>query len=311
METDRYRILSRVVKLGSFSKAAEELGYTQSAVSQAVSALEAAVGFRLVVRNRSGLGLTPEGGQLLPLMENVLHAQRLVQERVDELANLEGGTVRIGTIASISEHWLPSVIAEYRRRWPLVEFVIHQGDYASIAEWVRTGKVDFGFVNPGAVKGLRTKTVAEGAMVAVLAPDHPLAALERVPLSALAAEPFILLEEGGYYEPLEAFAAQGLKPDVRFTIHDDFAIMAMVEQGLGVSVLAELVMGRCAWNVVWRPCDPSVHRVIALAWKDDASVPRASRRFMELVEQRCGCGEAAAGSAIATTPAPATSDAGC
>lgn len=288
MDTSRYQILARVVELGSFSKAADELGYTQSAVSQAVATIENAIGFKLVVRDRSGIHLTPEGKLVFPSIEGVLNAERLVEEKVAEIAGLERGTVRMGTIASISEQWLPEVIARFQKQWPAVEFVIHQGDYYLIPEWIREGRVDFGFVNPAAVQGLKTQVITDGAMCAVLPPSHPLAKLDTVPLEALAKEPFILLEEGGYYEPLEAFKTCGLKPDVRFTIHDDFAIMAMVEQDLGVSILAELIMERCGWNVVTRPCDPPVSRTIALAWKDDASVPIASRRFMDMVAELCG-----------------------
>lgn len=89
--------------------------------------------------------------------------------------------------------------------------------------------------------------------------------MKVVPLAELAREPFILLEERNYYETLGAFKVAGLATDVRFTIHDDFAIMAMVAQGLGVSILAELVMRRAGRNVVIRPCMPSVTRTIAIA----------------------------------------------
>lgn len=283
METDRYRVLAKVVELGSFSKAAAALGYTQSAVSQSVAATEAALGFRLVVRDRGGVRLTPEGRAVFPSIESVVCAQRIVEEKASEVLGLERGTVRMGTIASVSEHWLPAVIAEFQKKWPQVEFIIHQGDYDSIPEWIRTGKVDFGFVNPASVSGLKTEPIAHGEMLAILPASHRLADSEKVPLGELVGEPFILLEEGGYYEPLEAFRAEGLEPDIRFTIHDDFTIMAMVEQGLGVSILAELVMRKCPWEVVARPCDPPVVRAIALAWRDDASVPIASRRFMDAV----------------------------
>lgn len=288
METDRYKVLSQVVQLGSFSKAADALGYTQSAVSQSVAATEAALGFRLLARSRNGVRLTPEGAAVYPHIETVLNSQRIVEEKAAEVIGLETGTVRMGTIASISEQWLPQVIAEFQERWPRVEFVIHQGDYDSIPEWIRTGRVDFGFVNPAAVTDLETQVVAGGEMLAVLPENHPLASLEVVPLAELAREPFILLEEGSYYEPLEAFKVAGLAPDVRFTIHDDFAIMAMVEQGLGVSILAELVMRRAGWNVVTRPCMPSVTRTIALAWKDNSKVPIASHRFMNCILDRWG-----------------------
>lgn len=119
--------------------------------------------------------------------------------------------IRMGTLASISAHWLPGLLKEFQEQYPEVEFVIHQGDYSSIYEWIKTGAVDFGFVNPEAVTGIETIVLKEGVMLAVLPADHPLGKKDVVPLTELAKEPFILLEEGHYYEPLEAFKAIGYK----------------------------------------------------------------------------------------------------
>lgn len=97
-------------------------------------------------------------------------------------------------------------------------------------------------------------TIRQGAMLAVLPEGHPFAVLDRVPLKALAEEPMILLEEGHYSEPLEAFSSVGLKPNVRLRIHDDYSIMTMVEAGLGFSILAELIL--CTAPTTGSPCGP-------------------------------------------------------
>lgn len=286
MDTRKYAALKRVVETGRFSKAADELGYTQSALSQAISSLEGELGFTLLDRSRTGARLTREGRALYPLVEQVLNAQRAVEEKAGEINGLESGVVRIGTIASISAHWLPGLIREFEEAHPGVTFVIHQGDYTLIPEWIRGGLIDFGFVNPRAVSGLALTPLAEGAMSAVLPKGHRLAKRKTVPLCELAREPFILLEEGSYYEPLEAFAECGCKPAVKYTIHDDYSIMAMVEQGLGVTVLANLIMKRSPYQLEVRPTDPPITRSIALAYKDEAQLPIAARRFMALVESR-------------------------
>jgi DNA-binding transcriptional LysR family regulator len=167
--------------------------------------------------------------------------------------------------------------------YPRVELVIHQGDYTSIQQWIKTGTVDFGFVNPKAVSGMETVVLKEGAMLAVLPDNHPLADHDVVPLDLLAAEPYILLEEGHYYEPLEAFKSIGAAPNVKYTIHDDYAIMTMVEAGLGASILAELVLYRTNYRLALRPTAPPVSRTIAIGYKDKASLPMASKRFIEYI----------------------------
>lgn len=286
MDTRRYEALQKIVELGRFSKAAERLGYTQSALSQAIASLEAELGCTLLERSRAGVRLTLEGHELYPCIERVIHAQRLVEEKAAELCGLESGVVRIGAIASISAHWLPALIRDFEQQHPGVRFVIHQGDYALIPEWIRSGLVDFGFVNPAGVSGLETRSLKTGAMSAVLPLGHPLAQKATVPLVELAREPFILLEEGGYYEPLEAFAACGCEPCIKYTIHDDYSIMAMVSQGLGVTILANLIMERSPYELEVRPTDPAITRSIALAYRSEALLPRAAKRFMELIEQR-------------------------
>ena len=123
-------------------------------------------------------------------------------------------------------------------------------------------------------------------MLAVLPKEHPLAELEAVPLELLAKEPFILLEEGHYYEPLEAFRSLCVTPNVKYTIHDDYAIMTMVEAGLGVSILAELILHRTNYRLALRPTVPAVSRTIAAGYRDRNSLPIASKYFIDSLVKR-------------------------
>ena len=276
--------MQKIAALGSFTKAAEALGYTQSAMSQMVASLEDELSIKLFIRSRTGTRLTPEGKELYPYIEQLVYRYFSIQEKANEIRGLETGVIRIGTLASISAHWLPGLLKEFQSRYPGVEFVIHQGDYTTIQEWIKTGAVDFGFVNPKAVSGMETKLLKEGAMLAVLPEKHPLADLDVVPLELLAKEPFILLEEGHYYEPLEAFHTAGIEPNIRYTIHDDYAIMAMVEAGLGVSILAELILHRTNYRLALRSTEPPISRIIAIGYKEKTSLSMASKRFISYIQ---------------------------
>lgn len=282
----RYLALQKIVELGSFSRAAKALGYTQSAMSQMIASLENELSIKLFNRHRTGAKLTLEGAELYPYIERMIYQYRAAQEKAREIRGLETGVIRMGTLASISAHWMPGLLRGFQAAYPGVEFVIHQGDYTSIQEWIKTGAIDFGFVSPKAVSGLETIVLKEGAMLAVLPEQHPLAEKEVVPLAELAAEPFILLEEGHYYEPLESFQAIGVRPNVKYTIHDDYAIMTMVEAGLGVSILAELILHRTNYRLALRPTEPPVSRTIAIGYKDKAALPMACKRFIEYLRQR-------------------------
>lgn len=278
---NRYLALQKIVELGSFSKAAEAMGYSQSATSQMIASLEDELSIKLVNRFRSGAKLTLEGKELYPHIEQLIYQYQNVQEKTKEIKGLETGIVRMGAISSISTHWFPKIIKEFQAKYPCVEFIIHQGDYTSIQDWIKTGMIDFGFINPAAASGIETLTLKQGEMLAVLPENHPLAENEIIPLAKLAEEPFILLEEGHYYEPLEAFRAADVSPNIKYTIHDDYAIMTMVEAGLGVSILAELILHRTNYRLALRKTNPSVYRTIAIGYKDKASLPIASKRFIE------------------------------
>lgn len=102
-----------------------------------------------------------------------------------------------------------------------------------------------------------------------------------VSLHSLTKEPFILLEEGHYNEPLEAFHTAGLEPAIKYTVHDDFAIMTMVEAGLGVGILAKLMLRRTNYDIVCLPIDPPIYRKLAIGFKDRDSLPIASKYFIK------------------------------
>lgn len=277
----RYIALQKIIELGSFSKAADSLGYTQSAMSQMISSLESELSIKILKRSRTGIDLTIEGNELYPFIEQTINHYQTMQEKIQEIKGLETGIIRMGTITSISVHWLPSLLKEFQKRYPGVNFVIHQGDYTSIQEWIKTGAIDFGFVNPAAVAGMETITLKKGKMLAVLPNNHPLTAYKEIPLNLLGAEPFILLEEGHYSEPLEAFKSEKVTPNIKYRIHDDYAIMTMIEAGLGVSILAELVLHRTNYDIILRETIPPVSRTIGVGYKNKGSLPLASRRFIE------------------------------
>lgn len=282
---NRYIALQKIIELGGFTKAAEALGYTQSSVSQMIASLEEELSIKLLKRSRTGAELTIEGRELYPFIERAIFSYQAMQEKANEIKGIETGIIRIGTISSVTCHWFPKLIKGFKKKYPNVEFLFHQGDYTSIQEWIKTGAVDFGFVTPPAVTGLETVSIKDGQMLALLPLDHHLAKNDKIRLIEIADEPFILLEEGHYSEPVNAFNSVGIKPNIKYMIHDDYAIMTMVEAGLGVSILAELVLRRTNYNIVCLPTDPPVFRTLAVAYKNKDSLPIASKYFIEYIKE--------------------------
>lgn len=283
----RYRAVVKIVETGGFTKAADELGYTQSAISQMVQSLEEELDTVLFVRSKKGVALTPDGTELLPYIKNIYHAHRELMEKRREMEGIQNATIRIGTFASVSCHWLPGLIKAFKEKHPMVSFELYQGDYTAIEQLVKDGSVDFGFINPLAVEDPELKTVPlkKDPMLAVLPLTHPLSKKEKIPLEELAAEPFILLEEGSLNEPMESFRRHGIKPNIQYIVHDDYTIMAMIEKGLGVGILSELILNRVDYKNAVKDTDPPLARTIGLVFKDKKILPIASRQFLDFLTE--------------------------
>ena len=284
---NRYIALQKIIELGSFTKAADTLGYTQSSISQMVASLEKELSIKLLTRSRYGVKLTLEGAELYPFIERSINQYLAMREKANEIKGLETGIIRVGTISSITCHWMPALIKGFQKKYPNVQFLFHQGDYTLIPEWIRAGAIDFGFINPAESTDLKTIPIKDGEMLAVLPKKHPFANQKYVRLEDIAKEPYIMLEEGQYSEPMDAFEKEGLMPNIKYTIHDDYAIMTMVEAGLGVSILAELMLRRTNFENVCLPIVPPVFRTLAVAYKEKESLPIASKYFIDyLIEHK-------------------------
>lgn len=280
---NRYRAFLKVVEVGSYTRAAEILGYTQPALSQMITSLEKETGITLLYRSRYSVRMTPEGEKLFPAIQKTVQQYDDLRRREDEIKGLDSGIVRIGTVSSVSCHWLPGIIRKFWETYPKVQLVLHQGDYTSICDWVQTGTVDFGFANPAAAKELEIQALWTDPFVAVLPKTHPLAQKDSVSLKELAAEPYLMLEEGCCSEPMEAFRRAGITPNVRLAMHDDYSILSMVEQGLGYSILAELVLKKTAYDVAVLRIEEPVLRNMALVMKDKRGLSAAARMFLRFI----------------------------
>lgn len=279
---NRYIALQKVVETGSFTKAAQLLGYTQPALSQMIASLERELDIKLLYRTSHRVCLTLEGEHIFPSIQKVISQYLSMQEIANEICGLKTGVIRIGTLSSVSCHWLPSLISAFQGQYPNVEFILHQGDNNSIPEWVRTGEVDFGFVNMSVYNGKAT-FLKEGEYRAVLPIAHPLAEQDTVTLEQLAIEPFLVIEEGSLSRPLEAFHEAGLSPHVRLHVHDDYSIMSMVEHEMGVSILPELVLRKTNYDIAIRPIEPVVTRQLGFIAKDRNELPLASKHFIDFM----------------------------
>lgn len=282
----KYLAFVKTVEKGSFTRAAQELHYAQSSVSKMVADLEKEWGMTLLERSKSGVALTSAGMQMMPFLRKVLQDYDVLEGQISRINGVETGLVRIGTFSSTAIHWLPNIVAAMQREHPGIEYEMLLGDYAEVEGWIEEGRVDCGFLRLPTRPQFDTMLLKMDEYKVVLPVGHPLAANETVAVEELEAQPFLLLEHGGKTEVSDLLERAQVHPAIRFTTWEDFAIMAMVEKGLGIGILPELILQRIPYQLEIRPLQQPYYRPIGLAAKDLAHLPPAVQKFIEYLPFR-------------------------
>ena len=287
MNLQKYFAFIKAAEYGSFTKAAEVLNYTQSGISRMISDLEAEWDVILLERGKGGVALSSDGMKLLPHVARILHEQSLLSAQLDALHDCQTGLVRIGTFSSVATHWLPHMIKRFQLDYPRIDFELLLGDYMEIEGWIDEGRVDFGFLRLPAEREMETVSIeAFDRLLVVLPSTHPMAGVEKFPMRELENYPFMLQKRGGKSEITAIFERHHLHPQVHFTTWDDYAIMSMVENGLGISILPELILKRIPYNIVCKELEAPAYRNIGIGMRSQKALPLSAKRFMDYLPYR-------------------------
>ncbi|MCJ7856524.1 LysR family transcriptional regulator [Lachnospiraceae bacterium NSJ-143] len=286
MSIQKYKALLKTIEYGSFTEAARVLDYSQSGISRMINDLETEWNVTLLERGHSGVKLTSDGIKLLPFIKNVCDEHSRLVEQIDDMHGIQSGLIRIGTFSSVAAHWLPHIIKHFQQRYPNIDYELLVGDYAEIEEWTVKGRVDCGFLILPVDSCLDTVFLEQDRLLAVLPANHPMAGCGKFPLKAFEDYPFMLLEKAGKAEISEIFERNNVRPNIHFKTIDDYAIMSMVESGLGISILPELILKRIPYNIVVKELEFPVYRNIVLALKSRKNASPAVKRFLDYLEYR-------------------------
>ena len=289
----KYLAFVKTAERGSFTRAAQELNYAQSSVSKMVADLEQEWGMTLLERSKSGVCLTSAGAQLMPFLRKILNDHREMEAEIGRMNGIETGIVRIGTFASVAIHWLPNLFAALQKDYPGIEYEMLLGDYDEVEQWIDEGRVDCGFLRLPTRPRFDTILLKQDEYKVVLPVGHPLAQQETVDIRDLSGQPFLLLEHGGKTEVSDLLERYQVRPEIRFTTWEDFAIMAMVERGMGAGILPDMILRRIPYRLEIRPLKEPYYRAIGLAMKHAAHLSPVAQKFVDYLPFReaveCGC----------------------
>ncbi len=283
MSIRKYIAYLRTAETGSITRTASELGYTQSAVSKMIADLESEWQVRLLTRSRAGIELTSEGLALLPSIRAVVKEYNDLGFAVSELHGQQAGFLRIGCFTSMSTSVLPNILKAFHLEYPNIRIQLINGEYEDIAGWLRRGTVDCGFLTLPAPSEFETRFLLRDSFVAILPEGHPMASAPCYPIARLSEDDFVKLNERPDYELDRFLDAQEEKPRVVYEATNDFALLAMVECGLGVSIVHDLILYPRHYRVVRLPLNITQFRDVGIAVKRDVLPSSITKLFVDHV----------------------------
>ncbi len=286
--------LQAVAAESSFNRAGRRLGYTQSAISQQIAALERAVGERLVERpgGPRPVTLTQAGRLLLGHADAIVARLQAAQADMAALSEGAAGTLRVGSFQSVGARVLPAVMSRFTSEWPDIEIELREsGRDEELAEWVERGELDLAFVMlPIELEPLETVQLLVDPYLLVVRPDSPLLRADRPPtLREIAMERLIGYRHCRSSEQVESqLRSSGHEPRFVFRSDDNGTLQGLAAAGVGAAVMPRLTV---------EPSDESVRlvdlggrmtpRLIAIAWHRDRYQSPAAHAFVETARAVC------------------------
>ncbi|MCM3147763.1 LysR family transcriptional regulator [Bacillus pumilus] len=281
--TFQYKVFLTVVECGSFTKAGEKLGLTQSGVSHNIAKLESELGVVLLRRNRNGLSLTDAGERVMPHIRQIIHHASLLEQEAALIQGMEVGSIKIGTFSSFSSKMLPQLIHRFTKRYPNIQVELYEGGYEEIEEWIASGTVDVGFLTQPS-REFETIPLFQDELVVLMQKDHRFNTKKMIEVESLHDESFIMPKSGCDLLIKKLLKERGVKPQVLFEIGDNNTLISMVQEGLGVTIIPTLILPPQMSHTKVIRLETSVYREINLAFKSFKVASLSAKRWIEVVK---------------------------
>lgn len=281
MDIRKWSVFLSVVDSGSFTKAGEKLGYTQSGITQMMKSLEKEVGFPLFHKKYHGVSLTVEGSSLLTAVRDLLSADETLNQEISFFKGSQKGTLRIGTYTSCSVHWIPAIIRIFRKDYPGIHFDITEGNEFELSRWLAEHKVDIAFTSYQVGSSYDFIPICDDPMYAVVPKNHPFTEYEEIPIELYGNTDFVVSDYTYLNDVHRILTAANVSPDIKYTSHNDYSILSMVEHGLGISILPALVLRGKDGDFESRPLKPNAYRRLGIAVSSMDHMSPAMRIFIQ------------------------------
>lgn len=274
------RVLVAIVDEGGFTAAAKRLGLTQSGVSQAIQTMEDALGAVLLARRRDRVEPTEIGGRVLVDARAALRSVERIHENCASWTGLDRGSLRLGSVVSAAAHVLPEALRLFRTRYPNIAVTLLEGSDAEVRDWTVGDAVDVGFTATLAPE-LEGEVIAEDDFLVVASSRHRRALGSTPSLKEVSRHAFIMSAAGCEPAIRALFANAACEPDVAFRVRDMAALLEMVRQGLGLTIVPALSLPKEKTGLCILELKPRQRRKLFLATRRQSPLSPAVEAFAE------------------------------
>jgi DNA-binding transcriptional LysR family regulator len=284
-------IFHTVARLRSFSRAAEELGISQPAVSIQVRELEKAMGCALVHRMRRGLQLTDAGETVFSYTRRIFALAEEMESAVQEIRGLRSGRLTIGSSTTPGEYILPWVIGQFRRRYPGIEVSLSISNTQSVVDSIQRRELDMGMAGaPVSMQGLVSFPYVSDEIVVIAAPGHPLAARNSPSLKELEGQDFILREPGSATRGTAESCLKDCGVSIRVVMElgSNEAVKRAVAAGLGLGMVSKFSVTpdvKASLIKVLPVSGWRCQRPLTVFYRDDKHLPAAQQAFISFLQK--------------------------
>lgn len=270
-----------VDEFGSFTRVAEELGYSQPGITQMMKSLEKEIGFPLFIKHKHGITLTEEAKALLPSIRSLINSSETIHQEIASLKGAQKGTIKIGTYLSCSINWIPKIIRSFQKDYPDIHFKMIEAFENDLPIWIQEHRVDIGFLSRQPNQPYQFLDVLEDPFYAVLPVGHPFLEYEEVPIELFENAPVVMMDFNSGSEIYKIFKKHGIKPDIRHNTINEFSVLSMVEHKLGISILPALILRGQAGDFETRPIAPRISRQLGIAYASKEDLSPAANIFLQ------------------------------
>lgn len=287
MDFDQLETFLEVVRLSSFSRAAEKRFRTQPAISSQIRSLEEEVGARLLDRSGGKVSITASGKLFQKFAEETLQARKQAMTAIAETERVPRGEIVVGANEGTCLHILPEVFSSFKKQYPDVAVNITRADYAKILESIIDNSVDFGVVSlPVSDARLTVVPIHRDELIIIAPPHHPLAKLKAATIAEVAQFPLILPKIGHTRDSLESLMHERkLKPRIAMELDSSELLKRFVAADAGVGFISRAFVPEDVRADVLAAipiADAKIRRDLALVFRKDKALSRAALAFIDI-----------------------------